>query len=205
MRKFKFIGPLPSDNFDGIWKWKSWWMGSVHFIPRLISRHGSSEMCLGGAVQAHHILSLCVALVGDSKVTFHTELEIHSLAHTCIHNTRNWGSKGWNSLMLETAWCTWSWAHIAHTTWPGYVFTICGPWLFSGPIFRLFVHCHLKHCSHFLRAISPQISSQWELLNPVLSIKKILRLVHLTGPDWAMGLALRVSVVRGGWVTHCLI
>lgn len=64
------------------------WEVCISF-PGSLRATGSSEMCLGGAVQAHHILSLCVALVGDSKVTFHTELEIHSLAHTCIHNTRN--------------------------------------------------------------------------------------------------------------------
>lgn len=89
---------------------------------------------------------------------------------------------------------------------PGTQLTVHGQDMFSlfvdhdsdkGPIFRLSVHCHLKHCPHFLGAISSQIPSQWEILNHVLSTKKIPSLVHLTGPDWAMGLALRVSVVRG--------
>lgn len=46
-----------------------------------------SETCPGGAEQAPHRLFLRVALVGDSKVTFHPELDIHSLAHTSTHST----------------------------------------------------------------------------------------------------------------------
>lgn len=64
------------------------WEVCISF-PDSLHGKGSSEMCRGGAEQAHHILSLCVALVGDSKVTFHMELEIHSLDHTCIHRTQN--------------------------------------------------------------------------------------------------------------------
>lgn len=59
-------------------------------FPALLHVMGRSEMRLGGTEQAPHILSLCVALVGDSKVAFHPELEeIHSLDLTCIHSTQN--------------------------------------------------------------------------------------------------------------------
>lgn len=66
--------------------------------------------------------------------------------------------------------------HTARTTWPGCVFSICGPRLSDkGPIFRLLAHCHLKYCPHFLGggATSSQIPSQWEILDSPLSIKKI--------------------------------
>lgn len=83
----------------------------------------------------------------------------------------------------------------AHVTWPGYGFSVHGPRIFDkGPIFRLFLHCHLKYYPYFSGAMSSKISSQPSLM-------KILRLVHHIGPDWAVGLARRVTVVKGGRVT----
>lgn len=78
-----------------------------------------------------------------------------------------------------------------HVTWPGNGFSIRGARIFDrGPIFILFLHCHLKYCPYFSGAVSPKISSQ-------PSFKKILGLAYHIGPDCAASLAWRVAVVKG--------
>lgn len=55
------------------------WEVCISF-PSSLPIMGRSEMRLGGTEQHLTYFPLCVALVGDSKVAFHPELEeIHSL------------------------------------------------------------------------------------------------------------------------------